>query len=294
MVQPTPLLKNKPELSWFAERVERGQEGAFSEVVEMTPDLARRLLETNDGNRPLKQGLVDRIEHDIRSDQFQLNGEPIIVSIDGRLNDGQHRLLAIIAADKTVSVFVAFGVPRESRFTVDMGDVRTTSNLLSMQSVTHPTPASIVAKNLFAFRNAISHAQQKQGIGKQDVIGEFSRHRAAIEAAIESFSKDSFVRATRCLAPVAAAYVIISNTGVPTVDREAFFTKLVVGANLDPDSPILHLRGKLLERQDYEARRTEARLELILRYWNAWAANAPVSTIRMHGRFPKPARPGDR
>jgi hypothetical protein len=290
MVEPIPLLKNKAELSWFAERCERGQEGAFSEVVEMTPDLARRLLETNDGNRPLKQSLVDRIEHDIRSDQFRLNGEPIIVSVDGHLNDGQHRLLAIIAADKTVKVFVAFGVARDSRFTVDMGDVRTTSNLLSMQSVARPSPAAIVAKNLFAFRNAVSHAQQKQGIGKQDIVGEFNRQRAAIEAAIERFSKDRFVRATHCLASAAAAYVIISNASVRAVDREAFFTKFVVGANLDPDSPILHLRGKLLERQDYDDRRTEARLELILRYWNAWAANAPVSTVRMQGKFPKLTR----
>jgi hypothetical protein len=54
---------------------------------------------------------------------------------------------------------------------------------------------------------------------------------------------------------------------------------------------VLHAKPELsLERQDYEARRTEARLELILRYWNAWAANAPVSTIRMQGKFPKPAR----
>jgi hypothetical protein len=290
MVEPTPLSHAKPELSWFAERVKRGQAGAFSEVVEMTPDLARRLLETNVDNRPLKQGLIDRIEHDIRSDQFRLNGEPIIISVDGHLNDGQHRLLAIIAADKAVNVFVAFGVPRDSRFTVDMGDVRTTSNLLSMQSVARRTPASIIAKNLFAFRQAISHAQQKHGVGKQDIVGEFGRYRTAIEAAIERFSKDSFVRATRCLAPAAAAYVIISNAGVRAVDREAFFTKLVVGANLEPDNPILHLRGKLLERQDYDGRRTEARLELILRYWNAWAANAPVSTVRMQGKFPKPAR----
>ena len=86
---------------------------------------------------------------------------------------------------------------------------------------------------------------------------------------------------------MATAYVIISNSrATAAVKREAFFTKLSTGANLDPASPILHLRGKLLEKADYDLRRTEARVELILRHWNAWVADAPVASIRMQGKFP--------
>jgi hypothetical protein len=290
MVEPIPLIKT--ELSWFAERVERGRKGSFSEIVLVTPDIARRLLEENDSNRPVKQRLVDRIAHDIRNDQWALNGEAIIVSEDGRLNDGQHRLLAIIAADKPVRSYVAFGVPRESRFTVDLGDQRSTVNLLSMQSVVSPGPASIVAKNLFAFRHDISHAQQKSGIGKQDIVAEFNQKRTAIEAAVVRFAKEDFVRRTRIVAPVAAAYVIIAAAAAAARvhDRESFFTKFCAGANLDPTSPILHLRGKLLGTSDYNARRTEARLELILRHWNAWITEAPVASIRLQGKFPKVAK----
>ena len=287
MVQPTPLLKNKAELSWFAERVERGQEGAFSEIVSVTPDLARRLLEVNDCNRPIKPRLLDRIEHDIRNGQWRLNGEPIIVSEDGRLNDGQHRLMAIIAADKAVQSFMAFGVPRDSRFTVDLGDVRTTVDFMKMKTVVNARDCSIVAKNLFAYRNHLTHQQQKQGIGKQDVIGEYERQQAAIDAAVARFQKESFMRSTKCVPAVATAYVIISNSrATAAVKREAFFTKLAIGANLDPQSPILHLRGKLLEKADYDLRRTEARVELILRHWNASVAGEPVASIRMQGKFP--------
>lgn len=86
---------------------------------------------------------------------------------------------------------------------------------------------------------------------------------------------------------MAAAYVIVASAGVRAQDREAFFTKLCDGARLEPDSPILHLRGKLLGALDYNAKRTEARLELILRHWNAWVTEAPAATIRMQGKFPK-------
>lgn len=276
-----------PTLSWFAERVARGLKQSFSEIVSVTPDIAKRLLEVNDCNRPIKPRLISRIEHDILNNQFRLNGEPIIVSEDGRLNDGQHRLMAVVSADKTVESFMTFGVPRDSRFTVDMGDVRTTIDFLKMNTVANARDASIVAKNLFAYRNHLTHQQQKAGIGKQDVVDEYNRQRVAIDAAVARFLKESFMRSTKTVPAVATAYVIISNSRVTAaVKREAFFTKLSIGANLDPQSPILHLRGKLLEKADYDLRRTETRVELILRHWNAWVADAPVASILMQGKFP--------
>jgi hypothetical protein len=139
-------------------------------------------------------------------------------------------------------------------------------------------------------RHDISHAQQKAGIGKQDVVSEFTRNRAGIDEAVDRFAKDHFVRSTRTVAAVAAAYVIIANNSARVQDRESFFTKLCDGARLEPDSPILHLRGKLLGALDYNAKRTEARLELILRHWNAWITEAPVATIRMQGKFPNVTR----
>jgi hypothetical protein len=281
------LVAISPTLSWFAERVERGSKQSFSEIVSITPDIAKRLLEVNDCNRPIKPRLLDRIEHDIRNGQWRLNGEPIIVSEDGRLNDGQHRLQAVIAANKAIESYMTFGVPRDSRFTVDLGDVRTTVDFMKMKTVVNARDCSIVAKHLFAYRNHLTHMQQKAGIGKQDVIDEYNRQSTAIDAAVARFQKESFMRSTKTVPAVATAYVVISNSrATAAVKREAFFTKLSIGANLDPQSPILHLRGKLLEKADYDLRRTEARVELVLRHWNAWIADAPVASIRMQGRFP--------
>jgi hypothetical protein len=181
---------------------------------------------------------------------------------------------------------MTFGVPRDSRFTVDMGDVRTTIDFMKMNTVANARDASIVAKNLFAYRNRVTHVQQKAGIGKQDVMAEYDRQRAAIDAAVARFLKESFMRSTHSVAAVATAYVIIFNSHASPVRREAFFTKLAIGANLDPTSQILHLRGKLLEKADYDLRRTEARVELVLRHWNAWIGDEPVASIRMQGKFP--------
>jgi hypothetical protein len=283
----TALPALPPTLSWFSSQVARGRKGIFAEVITITPEIAQRILEANVDNRKVSSRLVETVKHDIESGHFQCNGETIIISDEGTLNDGQHRLLGIIAAGKAVDCLVCWGPVRKSRFTIDAGAMRSTTSLLSMQSVSNAGVASVVAKNLFAFRKRMTHADQKAGISKSDVVAEYHGQRAIIDTAVARFQGESFVRSTRTTAAVAAAYVIISAAGAPAVDREAFFTKLSEGANLDRGSPILHLRGKLLEQGgDYNSRRTEARLELVLRYWNAWFSNTSHALVRMQGKFP--------
>lgn len=279
-----------PTLSWFAQRVERGREQPFSEIVEITPDIAKRLLEVNDSNRRINPRTVERFTHDIRAKQWRLNGDAIIVSKDGRLNTGQHRMLAVIAAGTPITTWATFGVDRDSRYTLNLGVPTTTINLLSMQAVSHPSIASVVAKNLYAFRNSLTHTQQKSGVSKPDIVAEYNRQSAAIDAAVARFAHEDFTRRTKTTAAVAAAYVIIAARRPPADKREVFFTKLASGANLGPDSVILSLRAKLMGTGQYNLRRTEARIELILRHWNAFMHGAPAASIRMSDRFPVVAR----
>jgi hypothetical protein len=288
----TPIAKLPPlppSLSWFSSLVARGQKGIFAEVIKVTPEIAQRFMDANVDNRKVIPRKVDIVKHDILSGHFTLNGETIIISDEGTLNDGQHRLLGIIAAGKAVDCLVCFGPPRASRLTVDSGVVRSAASLLSMQNAPNAAIASVVAKNLFAFRMGITHAQQKIGIpSKQDAITEYHSRRVAIDAAIDRFQREPFIRRTHTITAIAAAYVIVSSTPDVNVEaRESFFAKLAEGANLQHGSPILHLRNRLPAQGDYNERRTEARIEFILRYWNAWRGETSnYVSIRVLGKFP--------
>ncbi|WP_179145411.1 hypothetical protein [Rhizobium sp. RU36D] len=68
----------------------------------------------------------------MRRGEWLLNGEAIIISRSGALNDGQHRLNAVIRSGTTVPMMLAFGLDRDSRHTVDQGAARTPGNILSM------------------------------------------------------------------------------------------------------------------------------------------------------------------
>ena len=71
-------------------------------VETITPKLAEKWMEANKNNRPLRRSLVGRYAGAIRRGQWELNGESIKFDEDGVLFDGQHRLAAVVEANKPI------------------------------------------------------------------------------------------------------------------------------------------------------------------------------------------------
>lgn len=96
----------------------------------ITPEMAKEMLEKNI-NRKLNMNRVNQYVDDMKSDRWKLNGVPIIITDDGYLKDGQHRLNALIKAD----VSIPFVVIRYSKnFEIeannyDIGMTRSVSDL---------------------------------------------------------------------------------------------------------------------------------------------------------------------
>lgn len=82
-----------------------------TKVETITPELARKYLRANTDNyRKLSKVTVNRYAKDIREGNWQLNGEGIAFDDNGKLLNGQHRLAAIILAEKPVDMLVIRGV----------------------------------------------------------------------------------------------------------------------------------------------------------------------------------------
>ena len=83
---------------------------AFAEIIgfalEVTPDLARQWLRTNEGNRPVRRNHVGTLSAAINAGHWKLTHQGIAFSEHGRLIDGQHRLEAIIASGKPADLAV--------------------------------------------------------------------------------------------------------------------------------------------------------------------------------------------
>lgn len=138
------------EEQWLSARIDEGRRyGLFSVGKEITPALARMMLERNAGNRSLSKAFVRRYADDIKSGRWDArNGETIKVATTGEVIDGQHRLNAVIEANTPQQMVIMFGLDPKSRFTLDQGKARTVGDYLSMSGIPHPTTAAAVAQML--------------------------------------------------------------------------------------------------------------------------------------------------
>jgi hypothetical protein len=102
------------------------------EFDNITPQIAKTLLEHNTHNRPLNLPHVKFLAKQMKQGQWKMDGDPIKVSATGRILDGQHRLHAIVESDTTQQIIILYNVPDESFSVIDTGRVRQAADVLSI------------------------------------------------------------------------------------------------------------------------------------------------------------------
>lgn len=98
-------------------------------VTDITPTKAKSLLRMNTNNRNLREGRIDQYAHDMRSNHWYANGMPIVISNEGELKDGQHRLQACIKAGVTLKSCIILYLPEEQANCYDVGANRSARDL---------------------------------------------------------------------------------------------------------------------------------------------------------------------
>ena len=252
-------------------------------VVEVTPALARELLTRNPGNR--NGGPRDTIwmpyTRDMEAGLWELNGEPIIVSDDGLLNDGQNRMQAVIACDRPIAMAMVFGVKRSSRMTVDRGAKRTVGNSLQMAGY-------VDANNLGALAALVWQYETKGFVSRQSVD-------RPTEQQVQQFVRVRQAELERSLSAVGAGCISVASKSVlafchhafAQVDSEAadfFIDQLVTGAELKKKSAAYVCRERLGKDRRLPM---HEKVELILRAWNHWRRGVPVTKLQLSGHLPE-------
>ena len=158
---------------------------------------ARRLLATNTGNRHISARRISSLAQQMRDGHWENTGEPIIVSDEGILNNGQHRLLAVIEADAAVEMDVRFGIARKAFVKTDTGAARSPADVLSIRGVTgSPTIAMTLRLLLLYERGLPEHA--RDSLTNDEVNRAFDRWPGVVDAyaKVQVFRFPTQVRST--------------------------------------------------------------------------------------------------
>lgn len=133
-----------------------------TKIVKVTPALAKRWLESNTINRPLRRSVVDGHIAAYMRGEHRLTHQGIAFADTGELLDGQHRLTAIaeMPSHFIAEIMVTTGLPASSFEALDQGLKRSHSDVLRV-----PPGQAAVARYL-----ATVHETSRVGITSQFLV----------------------------------------------------------------------------------------------------------------------------
>jgi hypothetical protein len=289
----------KAARDWFRRKVAQGAAAAaqgklHTDQVMISPAMAYVMLQHNplEENRKLSAEIVDKYVKDMTGGKYEgLNGVPIIVSRCGYLNDGQHRLHAIIQVGGYITLSVTFGPTRESRLTVDQGKVKTSGDYFTMSGIKNGNNVAAIATVLYLYEtDSFSNAKDGRAVGSDKRPTKRFLHDYALEHLEDIERGLTLVMNTggrRLSTPsrLAAALILIARAA-NWDDAEMFMRALIEGVGMSKTNPIYVARERLLGERTIGVVRVTRTLEVIFRGWNACRRGKRLKKICLTGELP--------
>ena len=269
------------EKTWLQEKISKGSNCVFAEMVSITPELAMEFLERNPDNRSVNRFRVEAYASDMVNGVWAANGEPIIISDDGQLNDGQHRLHAIIKAGIPVESLVVFGVDRSTRTTTNQGKSKSVGDYAGMEGTPNANNIGAMSRLCVAYydkktfvpgtiSNAITLKYLRENIDELSASFVF----------VQGYYKSSY---KQLIAPSVIAFCHYAFSKINKEDANNYITQVMIGANLNPGDPALIVRNRLLGLGKLRS----AKIEAVFHGWNAYRRGETRSIIQIKGGYVK-------
>lgn len=250
-----------------------------TEIVSVSPDIARQMLVKNTKNRPLKKAKIKAFARDMACGRWQFDGMPIRFGTSGALLDGQNRLQAVIASEVAVPFLVIKGLPDATQEVMDTGTKRTTADQLNLRGEPHANLLAAIGR-----RGAMwdqGHRTNAGGgyIPSESEIRDFIDQNPQTKAAAEIAQ-----RASRSVplppSVIGLAYFVCSRVDV--LDAKAFFIDQLteqIGLQYGDPAKALHKKFKDTERRTGRVAETDL-LCYVLKAWNLYRTGQRATALR--------------
>lgn len=244
-----------------------------AEIIDLTPDLARRLIANQIHNRPVSKARVDLYASEMKGGRWGLNGQGLIVTSAGKLIDGQHRCKAVIETGLTIKTMLVRGVSDAAFDIIDQGKSRSVSDVL-----VGVANYNIVAAGLrILWREhcgvAISHCVR---MTPRDGRLLLTKHPGIVESASWVAGHQTM---KRILYGGVASYTHYKSGTINAETRDVFFERLADGVGLSARSPILALRSSLIATNGKKMTDLH-QLALVIKAWLAYRQGRHCAFLR--------------
>ena len=259
--------------------------GVSAEVCVITPEVAAAALGRAAPNRKRSPWRVSVLEYAITAGRWLLNGEAIIFDRMMRLLDGQNRLAAVVAANRSILSVVVSGVDSSVFGTIDSGQIRSASQVFTMMQIKYPGVKSAAIRYLLQRQNNLEAERTERAreiVPTWRIQEWYGEHIAEFEKACGAIDIANGQRELQGIFPFSTVlffYLVIRDSK----PKEAlqFIEGLISGVDLGAGSPILAVRRWASACDDPTNRDQVAKMRAMLwRAWELWLDGTKVRFVR--------------
>lgn len=255
------------------------------EVVTITPDQALIMTEEYNGfNRDVDWGWVGFLAKEMKN-SWQINGEAIIISDQGELLDGQHRLYACVQANVPFKTILVKGITKEAFKTINTGKRRNAKDVFTIAAKQKQEPTGRSAT--LAASAAVCIEYNNGWLKKRSTSGFMVSPQEKLAYVEVNPKLAEYVKMgvdikkspiKRQIAIVAAISYLGSKKY--QMKSDMFLRGVLSGEMLDGRSPLLALHRKFLDNEKTRMRRWEKIAYTILAY-NKHINNERITTLKI-------------
>jgi hypothetical protein len=244
-------------------------------VQTITPDMAQMMMALNiDHNRLVRKDRVRLYAAQMKNGAWRMTGEPIIFS-NGKLIDGQHRLLACIDAQTPFVTLVVHNVEEDSFAYINSGLPRSLGDVVAHAGHSHSKVVAAAVRLVMAYEHNVMNYKQRidLSMSREELLAEIDQSdglysRGAILGR-KAFA-DGFTSAA-----VAAFHVLLSRR-IGEHGAERFEQSTIDGVGLTMGDPRLALRRWVVN----SGRTSPHHLAAWISAWNSYAKGEPRKIIK--------------
>lgn len=252
------------------------------EKILITPAKAKEYLEANIDNRRIKQPVVLKYANDIIANRWlEDTGESIKIAKSGRILDGQHRLHAIIKANKSIYFHVATNLDENVFKVIDTGSTRNATDVFKIEGIKNENKLP----SIISFFNLLEAGKKHKSLH----VHEKSTNAMLLEQYYEdenfwqSVARNSFnwyLGFAKILTPAFIGGFYAHFYKLNNDKAHSFMLQLTSGINVENET-ILLLRNKLMvDKMSIKKMPQTLKMALVIKTWNCFITGKTTKFLK--------------
>lgn len=244
-------------------------------IMTITPLVASDWLERcNPRNRARNDRHVARLAKAIANGEWVFNGDSIRFNGDVLL-DGQHRLAAVVKANKPIQSLVIRGLPAEVFSTIDRNKVRSNADILSIEGYRNCNALSAAVSWLHRYEIKSFHRSQKTTPSPSEQAALLEKYPSVLAWTSRQNSCKQRLVATSLW--IATCTLFGLKDEPMAID---FFDGVHLGFTTGASDPFFMFRERMISNQSNKLKLREIDVAaLAIKAWNAKRSGVQIRTL---------------